>query len=258
MSTTVKNLLSVLNQLFPPDLASEWDSIGIIQGKKSQTISGILLCVDITTDTFLEAQRLGLDAIVSHHPLYLDDELPLQYKLNIMKESHERSIALLNVHTNADAMNPGVSDALAQLLGVKHLEVLEPLSDARYGIGRIGDVAEMSHADFVAHIQRSLPGSVVRSTRAMTESVKRVALCAGSGASLLPLVRVTDADVYITSDLKHHAVSEHLQEGGCSLIDIDHGVAESLFLEGLKASLEEILEVKVIVSELPFGNWVAQ
>lgn len=254
----MKNLLSVLNQLFPPDLASEWDSIGIIQGRKSQTISGILLCVDITTDTFNEARRYGLDAIVSHHPLYLEDELPLQYKLNIMKRSYEHSIALLNCHTNADAMNPGVSDALARVLGVKHLEVLEPLSDARYGIGRIGDVPEMSYPDFVAQIRRLLPASVVRSTTAVSSSVKRVALCAGSGASLLPLVRTTDADVYITSDLKHHAVSEHLQEGGCSLIDIDHGVAESLYLEGLKASLEEILDVKVIVSELPFGTWVAQ
>ena len=244
--------------MYPVELASEWDSIGLIHGKKSQKVSGILLCVDITPEIFEEARALGFNAIVAHHPLFLEDEIPFQYKANIMELAERYEIALMNCHTNADAMTPGVSDALAQALGIRHLTVIEPGDSLRYGIGRIGDIAETNYRDFVAHIERTLPTSVVRSTKEISRDVRRVAVCAGSGASLLPLVRETDADVYITSDLKHHAVSEHLAEGGCALIDIDHGVAESLYLEGLKSSLSEVLDVDVVVSQLPFGTWVAQ
>lgn len=250
--------MALLNQLYPPELASEWDSIGIIHGKKSQKISGILLCVDITPETFAEALERGCDAIVSHHPLYLEDEYEFEYKTRIINEARDKEMALINCHTNADAMNPGVSDALAEVLGIKHLKVLDPLSNNRFGIGRIGDSAHMSYAEFVAHVQRAIPNSVVRWSAEVAPAVRRVALCAGSGASLLSLVRATDADVYVTSDLKHHAVSEHLAEGGCALIDIDHGVSESLYLTGLKRSLEEVLDADIFVSKLPFSTWVAQ
>jgi len=250
--------MALLNQLYPPELASEWDSIGIIHGKKSQKISGILLCVDITPETFAEALERGCDAIVSHHPLYLEDEYEFEYKARIINEAREKEMALINCHTNADAMNPGVSDALAEVLGIKHLKVLDPLSNNRFGIGRIGDSAHMSYAEFVAHVQRAIPNSVVRWSAEVAPVIKRVALCAGSGASLLSSVRATDADVYVTSDLKHHAVSEHLAEGGCALIDIDHGVSESLYLTGLKRSLEEVLDADIFVSKLPFSTWVAQ
>jgi dinuclear metal center YbgI/SA1388 family protein len=250
--------MALLNELYPPELASEWDSIGIIHGKKSQKISGILLCVDITPETFAEALERGCDAIVSHHPLYLEDEYEFEYKARIINEAREKEMALINCHTNADAMNPGVSDALAEVLGIKHLKVLDPLSNNRFGIGRIGDSAHMSYAEFVAHVQRAIPNSVVRWSAEVAPVIKRVALCAGSGASLLSSVRATDADVYVTSDLKHHAVSEHLAEGGCALIDIDHGVSESLYLTGLKRSLEEVLDADIFVSKLPFSTWVAQ
>lgn len=258
MSFTVKNLLVVLHQIYPVELASEWDSVGLIQGKKSQKVSGILLCVDITPEIFEEARALGFNAIVAHHPLFLEDEFPLQYKTNIMERAERHEIALMNCHTNADAMTPGVSDALARAFGIKNLEVIETRHTSLFGIGRIGDVAEMSYTDFVSHVRDVVPQSVVRSTKEIAGTIKRVAVCAGSGASLLPRIRETDADVYITSDLKHHPVSEHLAEGGCALIDIDHGVAESLYLQGLKSSLEQVLDVEVIVSQLPFGTWVAQ
>lgn len=258
MSSTVKNLLIVLNQIFPFDLASEWDSIGLIQGKKSQKVSSILLCVDITPEIFEEAHTLGVNAIVSHHPLFLEDEIPLEYKAKIMSLAERYEIALLNCHTNADAMTPGVSDALALALGVERLEVLEAREGSQFGIGRIGDVEVMSYDKFKEHVKSVLPTSVVRSTKEVSTTIQRVALCAGSGASLLPLVRATDADVYITSDVKHHAVSEHLAEGGCAVIDIDHGVSESMYLDGLKKSLSKVLDVEIFVSQLPFGMWVAQ
>jgi dinuclear metal center YbgI/SA1388 family protein len=260
VSTTVKTLLALLNQLYPPELASEWDSIGLIAGKKSQKVSSILLCVDITPDIVNEALTNRCDAVVSHHPLVLgEDVLEPAYKAHLLELAEKHQLAFLNCHTNADAMMPGVSDALAALLGVKQLCVIEEIPGSSYGIGRIGNLQDaISFPDFVNHVRRVLPQSAIRHTASPEHQIHRVAVCAGSGASLLSLVRQSDADVYITSDLKHHPVLEHLAEGGCPLIDIDHGIAESIYLKGLQASLETVLDVPILISQLPFGTWVAQ
>jgi putative NIF3 family GTP cyclohydrolase 1 type 2 len=56
--------------------------------------------------------------------------------------------------------------------------------------------------------------------------VRTVAVGAGSGESLLEEARRSGADVYVTSDLKHHRASEFLEEGGPALVDIAHWAAE--------------------------------
>jgi putative NIF3 family GTP cyclohydrolase 1 type 2 len=60
--------------------------------------------------------------------------------------------------------------------------------------------------------------------------VRGVAVGAGSGDSLLPEVRRSGADVYVTSDLKHHRTSEFQEEGGPALIDVAHWAAEWTWL----------------------------
>ncbi|MCX6494084.1 MAG: Nif3-like dinuclear metal center hexameric protein, partial [Rhodococcus sp.] len=57
-------------------------------------------------------------------------------------------------------------------------------------------------------------------------TVSIVALCGGAGDSFLATVARTDADVYVTSDLRHHPVDEHLRAGGPAVIDTAHWASE--------------------------------
>src|SRR3546814_16727256 len=57
--------------------------------------------------------------------------------------------------------------------------------------------------------------------------VRRVAVCGGAGDFLLDRLAGSDADVYLTSDLRHHPAAEFVEKGGPALIDVAHWAAES-------------------------------
>ena len=102
------------------------------------------------------------------------------------------------------------------------------------GSGRIGQLPEpMSLADFAGHVTDRLPshGSATRVAGELDRHVSRVALCGGSGDFLLAAADSSGADVYVTSDLRHHPVSEHAERpGSCAVVDVPHWAAEWTWL----------------------------
>ncbi|MCW2756331.1 MAG: putative cyclohydrolase 1 type 2, partial [Nocardioidaceae bacterium] len=74
--------------------------------------------------------------------------------------------------------------------------------------------------------------------------VSTVALCGGSGDFLLDTVLGTDADVYLTSDLRHHRASEFREQAGPDgpgLVDVAHWSAEWAWLPVLQRKLVDAL-----------------
>jgi dinuclear metal center YbgI/SA1388 family protein len=118
---------------------------------------------------------------------------------------------------------------------------LAPVPDGRGG-GRIGELADplplRAFADLVA---RTLPATAqgVRVAGDPDREVRRVAVCGGSGDSMLGAATAAGADVYLTSDLRHHRASEHLEEGGCALVDVAHWAAEWMWLPQAARLLEQ-------------------
>jgi len=110
-----------------------------------------------------------------------------------------------------------------------------PVADAPTGRGggRVGDLPEpMTLASFADLVARALPATAqgVRVAGDAQRGVRRVAICGGSGDSMLGAATASGADVYVTSDLRHHRASEHLEGGGCALIDVAHWAAEWMWL----------------------------
>jgi putative NIF3 family GTP cyclohydrolase 1 type 2 len=90
--------------------------------------------------------------------------------------------------------------------------------------------------------------------------VRRVAVNGGAGDSLLPEALASGADVYVTSDLRHHLSSEFLEKGGPSLLDVSHWAAEWTWLPELAARLGQALgdTVELRVSTLCTDVWQAR
>ena len=111
------------------------------------------------------------------------------------------------------------------------------------GSGRIGTVERTTLREFAAAVAAALPATAhgVRVAGDPEAVVRRVAVCGGAGDFLLETVRGTDADVYVTSDLRHHPAGEHREAGGPALVDVAHWAAESTWLpvvaERLRAEL---------------------
>src|SRR5690606_5620092 len=90
------------------------------------------------------------------------------------------------------------------------------------GTGRIGRLTTpMSLAAFADHVRAALPDhhGATRVAGDLERIVETVALCGGSGDFLLGEADRAGADVYVTSDLRHHPISEHLERpGACAVV----------------------------------------
>ncbi|WP_340538080.1 Nif3-like dinuclear metal center hexameric protein [Nocardioides sp. GXZ039] len=100
------------------------------------------------------------------------------------------------------------------------------------GTGRIGTITPVTLEEFGAQVAAALPETYhgVRVGGDPTRRIRRVALCGGAGDFLLDRVLHTDADVYVTSDLRHHPAAEFLEKDGPALVDVAHWAAEWTWL----------------------------
>ncbi|WP_395694981.1 Nif3-like dinuclear metal center hexameric protein [Nocardioides sp.] len=131
------------------------------------------------------------------------------------------------------------------------VELADPQT-AVTGTGRIGTVPETTLAGFAAAVAAVLPSTAqgVRVAGDPDRVVRRVAVCGGAGDFLLDTVARTDADVYLTSDLRHHPASEFVERAAPALVDVAHWAAEWTWLPVLEERLRAAL------GRLPGGDTV--
>lgn len=128
------------------------------------------------------------------------------------------------------------------------------------GLGRIGTLPAPLTLDALAEKLAAVLPRTATGVRLGTPDgdsarvVSRVALLPGAGDSLLDRARTSGAEVYITSDLRHHPASEFLAEPGAALIDIAHWAAEWLWLPTVADELRKV-GVSVTVSTLCTDPW---
>ena len=262
----LKDLRRVAEQFWPAETAESWDRVGLVTGDDSAPLRRVLLAVDAVQDTVAEAVSWNADALLTHHPLLLRGVHTIAgdtSKGALLSTLIRGNCALLAAHTNADAPEGGVSDVLATRFGLIDTVPLVAGSDPEAGIGRVGLLAApVALGEFAEQIAAVLPQTVsgVRVAGDPTRQIQRVALCGGAGDSLLDHPAVRAADVYITSDLRHHPAQESIEQslvsGGPALIDISHWAAESLWLAGAAERLAaELPGVEFRVSALRTDPW---
>lgn len=269
MSTPkVREVVAELEAMYPPALASEWDSVGLTCGDPTASVDRILFAVDPVASVVDEAIERGVQLLVTHHPLFLHgvhSVAPTTAKGSVVHRLINAGIALFSAHTNADHACPGVSDALAECLGVRVTGPLVPLADGQaVGTGRVGVLAEpVTLEQFAEHVAVVLPATAhgVRVAGDPQMLIRTVALCGGAGDAFLPQAAQV-ADVYVTADLRHHRAQDHLAEGGCALIDVAHWASEWPWLDAAAGELQARLEgagttVSSLVSTTPTDPWTA-
>ncbi|WP_018686304.1 Nif3-like dinuclear metal center hexameric protein [Actinokineospora enzanensis] len=231
--TTVADAVAALEAAYPPALAESWDAVGLVCGDPAEPADRILVCVDPVESTVDEAVDVGALLIVAHHPLLLKGVhgVPADTaKGALVHRMIRNGIALFCAHTNADAADPGVSDALAAALGLTVTGPLDANPDGRTGIGRIGELPEPEpFARFVDRVAAALPGTEggVRAAGDPDRPIRRVAVSGGAGDSYLATATAAGVDAFVTADLRHHPAAEHLARPGApALVDVAHWASE--------------------------------
>ena len=127
MSVRLADVIAVLDAAYPPGLAQGWDSVGLVCGDPDDPVDAVTVAVDATAEVVASVAERGL--LLAHHPLLLrgvDTVAASTPKGALIHHLIRRSAALFTAHTNADSASPGVSDALAEVLGLTVEGVLEP------------------------------------------------------------------------------------------------------------------------------------
>lgn len=339
--SSVRDVIRVLDTAYPPALAEDWDAVGLICGDPAEEVTRVAFALDCTQEVAEAAVEMGAQLLVVHHPLLMRGVTSVAAdtpKGRVIHTLVRGGCALFAAHTNADSARPGVSDKLAELVGVipgrpikpvlleakdkwgvhvppasaekiraalfdagagaigdytcccfdiagqgqflpgdgadpaegevgqlhrgeelrvefvapRHLrtaltetlrsvhpyeepafDITEMVNDQALGsapgLGRIGELPRaMTLREFTQQVANALPETAwgVRAAGDPEQLVKKVAVSSGSGDSFLPDVQKLGVDVYVTSDLRHHPVDEHLRAGGPAVIDTAHWASE--------------------------------
>ena len=236
MSVRLADVIGVLDEAYPPHLAHDWDSVGLVCGDPDETVESVTVAVDATAAVVDTVGPRGL--LLAHHPLLLrgvDTVATSTPKGALIHRMIRSGAALFTAHTNADAASPGVSDALAEAIGLRVTAALDPAPGGPagpadgVGIGRIGTLAEPQRfTDFATRVNAVLPQTSwgIRAAGDPDALISRVAVCGGSGDSLLPAARAAGVQAYVTADLRHHPADEHRRSSDVGLVDVAHWASE--------------------------------
>ncbi|MFF7459306.1 Nif3-like dinuclear metal center hexameric protein [Kitasatospora sp. NPDC008115] len=267
----LSDVITALEELYPPRWAESWDAVGLVCGDPQAEVRRVLFAVDPVQAVVDEAVEWGADLVVTHHPLYLRGTTTVAattFKGRVVHTLIRNGIALHVAHTNADHADPGVSDALAEAVGVTVTGPLVPDPTdplGRRGTGRVGLLEPpLTLAVFAANVARGLPATAagVRVSGDPNRLVSRVAVCGGSGDSLFAEVRAAGVDAYLTADLRHHPASEAAEAAPVALVDAAHWATEWPWLPLAERALHGAAEkhgwtVETRVSRTVTDPWTA-
>ncbi len=235
----LQEIYNHLDKVSPFELQEKWDNSGLIVGDMGREVSQIVVSLDIDFDMIKEAKEGTL--FVVHHPLIFDKLSQLdfsKYPSNLMEEMILKKQSCIALHTNFDQthLNKYVFE---KVLGFK-LDSQNSFLCTTQG--------EWNYKALLSLIKEKLGLPTLRVV-GKKEKIKSIALCTGSGASLMDEV---EADCFLTGDIKYHDAMKAMSEN-LMMVDIGHYESEKFFAEILLEELKVLPILAIIAnSKNPF------
>ena len=133
MMVKVKEIIKEIERFAPLPLQESFDNAGVQVGDVNQYATGALLCLDVTEEVVDEAIELGLNLIISHHPLAFRPFKSLTgatYIERCLIKACKHDLVIYAAHTNLDNATDGVNFRLAELIGLRNVRILSPQKNA--------------------------------------------------------------------------------------------------------------------------------
>jgi len=246
MTPTLHDVLGLLNQLAPLELAESWDNPGLQVGDLSQGISKICVSLDPTLESLRASLKQGAQLLLTHHPLIFKAVNSLDvhsYPADVILEAARGGISIVAVHTNLDMAQMGINDMLAGQLGLREVVVLREIDGrAGCGLGRIGTLpSPVLLSSFVQDVKEILGTDRLRLVGNLEKQIRCVAVVGGSGGSLIKDAFDKGADLLVTGDIGHHEALE-ARALGLALVDGGHFLTERLGLRKFTEYFEDTLK----------------
>lgn len=240
----LKDLLAILENISADSLAEPWDNVGLMVGDPGRGIKGVLVALDVSAEILAEAENLGCDVVISHHPLIFKPLPALrtdQVTGHLLALAIKKQIAVVSCHSNLDKVAGGVNEVLATSLGLVDCRVLaaDPGEDKKTGFGRIGNLnPPLTSGAFIDKLLAALDLPVIKVAGVVPDLLTTIAVCGGSGSELAEIARECGAQAFITGEVKH-STARWAEEAGFCVIDGGHFATENLVVPVLAAAIAE-------------------
>lgn len=222
----VKDVAAVIEEFAPLGIQESWDNSGLCIGSPDSPVTSVILGLDCTPELVDEAIACGADMIVTHHPLIFsglrqitpDDPVGLA-----VIKAVSAGISVYAAHTSADKVIAGVSGAMARRLGLEDITILDP-EDGDTGLGAVGNLPEaMPAEEAVRYVKERFSLKMVRTSRFPDIPVSRIAMCGGSGSSLIGKAMASGAQMYLCGDVSYH---HFFTKKDFMIVDVGHYESE--------------------------------
>ncbi|MBR4040639.1 MAG: Nif3-like dinuclear metal center hexameric protein [Clostridia bacterium] len=251
---TVKDIERLVGEIAPYELAEQWDNVGLLLGRAGNPVTRVLTALDLTDGVVQEARALGVQAIVTHHPIMMDARRRMtdaDREGRLMLSLAESGIAHIAAHTNFDSAQGGVNDTLMARMGAQNVR--------GEGCLRVGDLEAGMTLDRLCALAEKKLHTVVRAYGAPDTAVTVLGCCSGAGGGFFEEAKALGADCFITGEIKHHIALEAMAQGMC-VIEAGHFETENPACEVMANALQNACdELKYNVTVFcskgnPFGR----
>lgn len=262
-----RDIISKIEEHYPRETAEEWDNPGLLAGRLDRPVKRIFVALDVTDQTLAEAVAWKADLMITHHPLIFsairqvnDQDIIGRRLVSLI----ENGISYYAMHTNFDVT--GMAKLNEKQLGLLDSVPLTPGGEKDgevYGIGRVGMLpAPVSLPDFAAKVREVMELPAVRcygpqgsdADAADDCMIQIVAVCGGSGKSVINDAIAAGADVMVTGDIDYHTGIDTVSKG-MYLIDAGHYGTEHCFVGYMADRCREWFpscEVKSCTEQSPY------
>ena len=254
-----KEIMQVIEATYPRTAALDFDNVGLLAGRADKEVNRVYLALDATDRVIERAIEAGADMLITHHPLLFsavkkvtDEDFITRRIVKLI----QNDISYYAMHTNYDVL--GMAELSGDKMNMKDAEILEVTAegdigeeDEPEGIGRVSDLEiPMTLRECCEDVKDAFHLGTVKVFGNLEDKVKRIAICPGSGKSVIQAALDKHADVLITGDIGHHEGIDAVAQG-LAIIDGGHYGIEHIFIEDMRQYLQKNLkDVEVIAAPI--------
>ena len=245
MTTTVKDVLGIVEKIAPFGAADSWDCSGLRIGSTATVVSKIAVSLDPSVEVIERAAKDGCNLLITHHPVAFKGLKNAVYDNNldckIIKAAFVNGVDVISCHTNVD--NTLLNLDLAMMFGLTPSRPLEVVSEFGFGAGVFCESKTPVEVEkFCAKVAKVLNLSGYQ-LYGDTSEVTNISICGGSGGDLWKNVLDQHKMLYITADLDYHD-RIYAIDSGVSVMLCDHGEMEEPPFKEFYKRLNGILPVE--------------
>src|SRR5262249_34624966 len=116
---SVGEIIASLDRFAPPELAADWDNVGLLLGNRASDVQRVMTCLTVTPEVAQEVTESKAQLLIAHHPLFFH---PVQRLTADTPEGRtilsliQSGTAVYSPHTSFDNTLGGINDLLAERL----------------------------------------------------------------------------------------------------------------------------------------------